>query len=407
MTRFHYIAKNDRGLLTRGELEASSRLAAHAALQRLGSRPVSIVPIANRVAWLGGLTKLSWRDAFGPRSYDAEVALQQLALMNRSGLGLITSLQSVAEQTKSKAFQKVVGAMVVDLQNGKSLHFAMDKHRVFPRVLTRLIEVGESTGELADVMEQGAKQMAQHRKGRNAILSMLAYPVCVLTAAASVSVYLVLVVIPKLQTFLTAMGRPLPSMTQSLLTFSQTMQSWAPMIATAILALCGGVYVTYRQPRGRLLLDRWMLSIPLFGSIFRLSGTITFSRTLGTMLRSGVTLLDALSAIETLHRNRYLASTVASIRQAVVRGQSLTAPLSRTTAYMPMLAQMMAIAERTGKTTEVLEQVTNFHEDLLQATTKRLGALMEPLLIVFIGGFVGYVYIAFFVALMSAGGSGR
>jgi type IV pilus assembly protein PilC len=283
----------------------------------------------------------------------------------------------------------------------------MNKHRVFPRVLTRLIEVGESTGELANVMQQGATQMAQHRKGRNAIVSTLAYPACVVTAATSVSVYLVLVVIPKLQSFLTAMGRPLPSMTQSLLTFSQTMQSWAPMIAMVFLGLCGGVYATYRHPRGRLILDRCMLSIPFLGPIFRLSGTITFSSTLGTMLRSGVTLLDALSAIETLHRNRYLASTVAIIRQAVVRGQSLTAALKQTTAYMPMLAQMVAIAEQTGKTTEILEHVTKFHEDLLQATTKRLASLLEPLLIVFIGGFVGYVYIAFFVALMSAGGSGR
>ena len=404
MSRFRYIARNDRGLLTRGELEASSGLAAHAALQRLGSQPVSIAPVENRLTWLGRLRRFSWRDAFGPRSHDAEIALKQLALMNRGGLGLITSLQSVAEQTKSRAFQKVIGVMVDDLQNGKSLHYAMNKHRVFPRVLTQLIEVGEATGELADVMEQGANQMAHQRKSRNAIISMLAYPACVVSAAMFVSVYLVLGVIPKLQTFLTAMGRPLPRMTQSLLTFSQTMQSWAPMIVVAILAICGVVYVTYRHPRGRLLLDRWMLSIPILGSIFRLSGTITFSSTLGTMLRSGVTLLDALSAIETLHRNRYLASTVASIRQAVVRGQSLTAPLSRTTAYMPMLAQMMAIAERTGKTNEILEQVTKFHEELLQATTKRLGALMEPILIVLIGGFVGYVYIAFFVALMSAGG---
>ena len=404
MSRFRYIARNDRGVLTRGELEAPSGLAAHATLQRLGSKPVSIAPVEYRLAWWERLKKLSWRDAFGPRSDDAEIALKQLALMNRGGLGLITSLQSVAEQTKSRAFQKVVGTMVDDLQNGKSLNYAMSKHRVFPRVLTQLIEVGESTGELADVMEQGANQMAQQRKGRNAIISTLAYPACVVTAATSVSIYLVLVVIPKLQSFLTAMGRPLPRMTQSLLTFSQTMQSWAPMIAVAILSLCGGIYVAYRNPRGRLLLDRWMLSIPVLGSIFRLSGTITFSSTLGTMLRSGVTLLDALSAIESLHRNRYLASTVASIRQAVVRGQSLTEPLSRTTAYMPMLAQMMAIAERTGKTTEILEQVTKFHEELLQATTKRLGALMEPILIVFIGGFVGYVYIAFFVALMSAGG---
>jgi len=185
------------------------------------------------------------------------------------------------------------------------------------------------------------------------------------------------------------------------------MQSWAPGIAASGLAFLGGMIAMYRHPRSRLLLDRWLLCIPVLGTVIRLSGTITFSSTLTAMLRSGVPLLDALSAIESLHSNRYFANTVASIRQAVVRGQSLSAPLYRTAAYMPMLAQMMAIAERTGKTTDVLEQVTKFYEEQMRTTTKRLGAIIEPMLIVFIGGFVGYVYIAFFVALMSAGGSGR
>lgn len=407
MTRFTYIARNDRGLLTRGELVAPSRLAAHTLLKRRGTRPVSIAPIADGLTGLGRLRTISWRDALGPRSYDAEIALQQLALMNRSGLGLVAALQSVGEQTKSKLFQRILGSMVDDLQDGKSLHSAISKHLVFPRVLSPLIEVGESTGKLADVLEQGAKTMSQHRKSRTALLSMLAYPLVVTIAASSVSVYLLLVVIPKLQTFLTAMGRPLPAMTQSLLNFSQAMQSCAPTIVLMFFSFLVGTYTTYRHPRGRLWLDRLALCIPFLGAILRLSGTITFSSTLGTMLRSGVPLVDALSAIENLHRNRHLAITVASIRQAVIRGQSLTAPLSRTSAYMPMLAQMMAIAERTGKTTEILEQVTKFHEEQLLTATKRLGAMLEPLLIVFIGGFVGYVYIAFFIALMSAGGSGR
>ncbi len=407
MTRFSYIARNDHGLLARGELVASSRLAAYSALQSRGATPLSIAPVKDRLAWLDLAKSFSLRDAFGPRSYDAELALQQLALMNRSGLGLVASLQSICEQAKSKAFRSVVAAMINDLQDGKSLHFAMCKHRIFPQILCRLIEVGELTGELADVTEQGANQMAQHRKSRANLLAMLAYPACVMIAALTVSVYLVLVVIPKLQIFLTAMGRPLPNITQSLLTFSQTLQSWAPVITASGLAFLGGAYAVYRHPRSRHLLDRWMLCIPVLGTILRLSGTITFSSTLTAMLRSGVPLLAALSAIESLHSNRYFVNTVASIRQAVERGQSLSDSLNGTAAYLPMLAQMMAIAERTGKTTDVLEQVTKFYEEQLRATTKRLGAIVEPMLIVFIGGFVGYVYIAFFVALMSAGGSGR
>jgi len=404
MTRFSYIARNDHGLLTRGELVASSRLAAHSTLKSRGAAPLSITPVKGKRDLLNSF---SLREAFGPRSYDAELALQQLALMNRSGLGLVASLQSVCEQAKSKAFRRITIAMIQDLQDGKSLHFAMSKHRIFPQVLIRLIEVGESTGELADVMEQGANQMAQHRKNRASLLAMLAYPTFVMTAALSVSIYLVLVVIPKLQVFLTAMGRPLPDLTRSLLTFSLTMQSWAPVLAASGVTFLGGTVAMYRYPPSRLLLDRWLLCIPVLGTIIRLSNTITFSSTLTAMLRSGVPLLDALSAIETLHSSQYFAKTVASIRQAVMRGNSLSASLNGTAAYLPMLAQMMAIAERTGKTTDVLEQVTKFYEEQMRATTKRLGAIIEPMLIVFIGGFVGYVYIAFFVALMSAGGSGR
>ena len=179
MTRFTYIVRNDRGLLTRGELVAPSRLAAHTLLKRRGTRPVSIAPIADGLTGLGRLRTISWRDALGPRSYDAEIALQQLALMNRSGLGLVAALQSVGEQTKSKLFQRILGSMVDDLQDGKSLHSAISKHLVFPRVLSPLIEVGESTGKLADVLEQGAKTMSQHRKSRTALLSMIAYPLVV------------------------------------------------------------------------------------------------------------------------------------------------------------------------------------------------------------------------------------
>jgi len=407
MTRFSYLARNDHGLITRGELLASSRLEAHSTLQSRGAAPISIAPVKCKLTWLMLLKSFSLRNMFGPRSYDVELALQQLALMNRSGLGLIDSLKSVCEQTKSNAFRRIVAEMIKDLQNGKSLHSTMSGHKVFPQVLARLIEVGESTGQLADVMEQGASQMAQHRKKKANLFAMLAYPICVMTAALGVSVYLVLVVIPKLQTFLTAMGRPLPRMTQSLLTFSQTMQSLAPWIVALGLASLGGLVAVYRNPRGRLRIDRWLLCVPVLGIVLRLSGTITFASTLNTMLRSGVPLIDALSAIETLHSNRYFANTVASIRQSIVCGQSLSAPLNRTAAYMPLLAQMMVIAERTGKTTDILEQVTKFYEEQLLATTKRLGAAIEPALIVFIGGFVGYVYIAFFVALMSAGGGGR
>lgn len=404
MMRFSYIARMESGKLTRGEFLAISASAAQENLQKRGVQPVSITEIQDHKFSRIQLNVFSWLDLAGVRSSEIENALQQLALMNRSGLGLVASLHSVREQSKSHSFQRIVDSIISDLQNGSSLHFAMNKHKAFSKVLLQLIAVGEATGELASVLEQGAAHMAKLRKRVAALYSLLAYPFIVMITGLSVAGYLIVFVIPKLQVFLMSLGKPLPRMTQSLITVSQWIQTYGVTIVAAFLAVLMVVCLIYRNPRGRLMLDRALFRIPLLGTILRLSATITFSSTLGTMLRNGVSLVDALSAIERLHVNRYLSVTVGSIRQSVVRGQSLTAPLSRTTAYMPMLARMISVAEKTGETDKVLAQVTQFHEEQLMTLTKRLGTMIEPALIVFVGGFVGYVYIAFFIALMGAGG---
>jgi type IV pilus assembly protein PilC len=170
-----------------------------------------------------------------------------------------------------------------------------------------------------------------------------------------------------------------------------------------LAAVAAGVMV-YKWPPGRALIDRWALRTPVLGKVLRLAGTVTFASSLGVMLRSGITVLEALRTVEGLHANTHLASRVAAARDAVMEGGDLARPLAEKQAYMPMLSSMVAVGENTGQLDEVLERVTVFHEAQLKAAIKKLSALIEPLTIVVVGGIVGYVYLAFFMALFAAGG---
>lgn len=155
---------------------------------------------------------------------------------------------------------------------------------------------------------------------------------------------------------------------------------------------------------GRNAIGRWTLRIPVLGKVLRLAETVTFSNSLGVMLRSGITVLEALRIVEGLHGNTYLAAQVAAAREAVMEGGDLATPLAKKHAFMPMLSSMIGVGENTGQLDDVLERVTRFHEAQLETAVKRLSALIEPMTIVLVGGIVGYVYLAFFMALFAAGG---
>ena len=212
-------------------------------------------------------------------------------------------------------------------------------------------------------------------------------------------------VIPKLKGFLEGMGRKLPPMTQMLVDVSDWVRLYLPHILIGVLILTVGFIALYCTPVGRLAVDRRMLRMPVIGNLVRLAGTASFSRALGILVRSGITLLEGLRTTEDLLGNRYLASRVTAARQAVMQGGTLAEPLAAPHAFTPMLARMVAVGESAGTIDEVLDEVARFHEAQLQSSIRRLSAVIEPCIIVVVGGIVGFVYIAFFMALFSAGGA--
>jgi type IV pilus assembly protein PilC len=327
-----------------------------------------------------------------------------MSMMLRSGLDLIGALQTIKKQTSSRALARVLTTMIPAISGGQGLAAAMADASIFPPIAVQLVSVGEETGKLSQVLEQAAKHMAQRRTAIAEVRVALAYPVIVALAAVTIAVYLVFAVIPELEKFLNAMGRKLPQMTQSLVDLSRWCQVNGATTLVSLITMLIGLALVTRWPPGRLFIDRWCLRLPLIGSILRLSGTATLASSLAVMIRSGIKLLEALTVIERLQANRFLAAHVAAARHSVVRGEDFAKTLATPHGYMPMLTSMLEVAQRTGQLDATLDDVAKFCEVELQAKIKRLSMLVEPAIIVVAGGIVGYVYMAFFMALISAGG---
>ncbi|MEL6109028.1 MAG: type II secretion system F family protein [Planctomycetota bacterium] len=401
MPEFSYLIRDDAGKMQRGHMEAASASALRSLLESRGERLISAKPVAKPS---GAIELSNPLHRLPPRSVAVEIALEQLAVMLESGIGLLEALKTVSDQSDSRSLQVICTQISEDIQEGDSLSEAMAKHRCFPRIAVQLAKVGEATGNLDIVLQRAAEQMAARRENISNVRTAVSYPIFVGVAAIGVAGYLVLYVIPELEKFLSATGRRLPAITQSLLDFSVWIRVNGVTTLAIILFMLAAFVLIYKWPPGRAAIDRWVLRLPILGKVLRLAGTVTFASSLGVMLRSGITVLEALRTVEGLHGNTFLAARVASAREAVMEGGDLASPLAEKGAFMPMLSSMVAVGESTGQLDEVLERVTRFHEAQLKTAIKKLSAMIEPATIVIVGGIVGYVYLAFFVALFAAGG---
>ncbi|MCE9608289.1 MAG: type II secretion system F family protein [Planctomycetia bacterium] len=405
MPSFQFRARDASGRAQAGLLEAAS---APTAVQSLRQRGWMVVDVraAETDQSIGELWKrYNPLELLPPRSIEIEQSGKQLAVMLRGGLTLLTSLQAVSRQSGRYCMQRLWGRVASRIQEGAAFADAMKEAKSFPMLLVQLVRVGEQTGNLEQTIDRASDTLERRRQLKASLMTALAYPSLVLLAAVGVTAFMVVGVIPKLKTFLDGMGRKLPPITQLLVDVSDAARTYLPHTLIGILILTVAFVALYCNPFGRLAIDRRLLQVPVIGYLLRLAGTAAFSRSLGILVRSGITLLEGLRTTEELLTNRYLASRVAAARQAVMQGGTLAEPLAADHAFTPMLARMVAVGESAGTIDEVLDEVARFHESQLQSAVRQLSVIVEPCIIVIVGGIVGFVYIAFFMALFSAGGA--
>ena len=406
MPTYKYFARDDMGRIQRGALEANTPSSLRSALQARGLRLVRMQEEIEKLSvwqWAGRyLNPLHYRS---PRNIDIELLFAQMAVMLRSGVTLLASLRACEKQSRYRPTQRMVRRISESVQDGTSLADAFEAEKHIPQIAVRMTYVGEMTGNLDTVLDSSAKTLASRRQIMSQTITALAYPLIVALVAIAVAAYMVIYVIPKVESVISSMGRKLPALPQMLMDISAWIQINGGKTTALIVGAILACVVLYLYPPTRLLFDRYALRIPVIGHVVRLTGTLTFSSSMRSLIGSGITVVEALRTVEKLHYNKHFANCVGNARDAVIEGNSLATSLSKDEAYLPMLGSMMAVAENTGQMEEVLDHVTDFHQQQLSMAIKRLSALLEPAIVIFVGGIVGFVYISFFIALFSATGA--
>ncbi len=400
MPEFQYIAKDAAGADRSGSLAAPSRSRAATQLREKGWLVLQVDPRAETIQSVAAGNLLTRN--LPPRAVHVEVSLQQLAMMLRSGMTLLAALRAVGEQSSRHSLARTWNEVSAGIQRGQGLGEAMASHAMFPAFVVRLVDVGERTGNLSVVLKRAADTMRHRRTSRESFISATIYPALVVLLSILVAGYLVVYLIPRLESYLDSLGKDMPAMTQSLINASFWLREHYMLISAILIVAIFSLAGLYVSAEGRRWIDRGLLKIPGIGRLLRLGETSTFARGLGMMLKSGITVTDGLAAVENTLGNYQLRQNVTSAREKLIRGGSLVDALNED-GFTPLLRQMAAVGEKSGDLAGVLDEVAEMSDQQFASSVRRLNSIATPALTLAIGGIVGYVYIAFFMALVAAG----
>ena len=393
---YEYAVRDRGGKLVKGKLEAENQGQVVQKLKAMGYAPVSITQAnagMNReisLPSLGAKVKLK----------DLAVMSRQFATMINSGLSLLRALTILAEQTENKELKKVLGEVRGEVEGGNALSSAMAKHpKVFPPLMVNMCRAGEVGGFLDEVMLQVAGNFEADVKLRGKVKSAMTYPVVVLCIAILAVIGMLIFIVPVFAGMFTSLGGTLPAPTRVLVWLSGAMKIVVPV---SLVAGVAGSIIWQRvkhQDRVREVVDPLKLRAPVFGTLVQKIALSRFSRNLGTMMRSGVPILQALDIVADTAGSSVVAKAVRAVQDSVRQGESLAAPLGEHAVFPPMVVQMMAVGEDTGALDTMLYKISEFYDQEVEATTEALTSLIEPLMIAFLGGIIGSMIIALYMPI--------
>jgi general secretion pathway protein F len=336
-----------------------------------------------------------------PSASDVAVMTRQLATLVRAGVPLVDSIQALTEQVEKESLVKVLTAVRENLNEGTSFAKSLEQHpKVFPTLYVNMVAAGEASGTLEAVLERLADFMEGQARLKGKVMAALAYPVLMSVIGSVMVGVLMVAVVPKVATIFENLGQALPLNTRILIFVSDTIAGfWWLLIGLGVLGT-----VLFRRwkrtPAGRLKWDTFMLNVPIFGRLNLLVAVARFSRTLATLLSSGVQLLKAMEIGRNVLENSRLEGVVGEAIGSIREGESIAEPLKRSHVFPPMVTHMIAVGERTGQLENMLENVARAYESDVETRVAALTSLLEPLMIVVLGGVVGFIAISILMPLM-------
>ena len=339
----------------------------------------------------------------GVNAKDLAVFTRQFSVMIDAGLPLVQCLEILAGQQENKTFESVLTATRASVEGGSTLSGAMRNHdKVFDALYVNLVEAGEAGGILDTILQRLASYIEKNVKLKRAVKSALVYPVAVLGVAAGVITLLLWKVVPIFATLFLGLGVDLPLPTRIVMALSNFVGSiFGLMILVFFIGLVVAVKLWHGTENGRFILDGVLLKLPLVGILLRKIAVARFTRTLGTLISSGVPILEGLDITARTAGNAVIEKALGQVRRALEQGKNLADPLKETNVFPGMVTQMIGVGEQTGAMDAMLQKIADFYEEEVDAAVKDLLAALEPAMIVFLGVVVGGIVISMYLPLFS------
>jgi type IV pilus assembly protein PilC len=395
MPVFTYKGTNRAGATVAGEMSASNKTELQSLLRRQQITPT-------RMSEKGKEFNLPTFGA-GVDSKELAIFTRQFSVMIDAGLPLVQCLEILASQQENKTFQKVLAGTRGSVEGGSTLSAAMKQYpKVFDPLYTNMVEAGETGGILDTILQRLSTYIEKNVKLQRAVKSALVYPIGVLTIAAAVITLLLWKVVPIFATLFAGLGVALPLPTRIVIGLSHFVGSiFGFLIFVGAIAIVVGIKIWYGTPGGRMVIDTVILKIPVLGVLMRKIAVARFTRTLGTLISSGVPILEGLDITARTSGNAVIEKALFKVRRSLEEGKSLTEPLKESEVFPGMVTQMIAVGEQTGAMDAMLQKIADFYEEEVDAAVKDLLTALEPIMIVFLGLVVGGVVISMYLPLFS------
>jgi type IV pilus assembly protein PilC len=395
MPIYKWEGKTLKGVIKKGEMEAATEGAIRIHLRQQNIIPTKISAKAK------GITIPS---PFGKRVPQRSIAIftRQLATMIDAGLPLVQSLEILASQQDNKIFKGILREIREDVEGGSTFAGALKKHpNIFNDLYTNLVVAGEEGGILDNILNRLAAYIEKAEALKKKVKSALVYPSVIIAVAIGVVAILLVFVIPVFEQMFSSAGQQLPLPTLIVVVISKYVRKYAFIFIPAFILLIFLLRKYHQTENGKTVMDRMLLKAPVFGDLFRKIAVARFSRTLGTLVSSGVPILDGLNIVSKTAGNKVIETAILNARNSIREGETIAEPLSRSNIFPPMVIQMISVGESTGALDSMLTKIAEFYEDEVDVAVSNLTSMLEPLLMIFLGVVIGGVVIAMYLPIFN------
>ncbi|MBX3018098.1 MAG: type II secretion system F family protein [Bdellovibrionaceae bacterium] len=396
MARYIYQAKAANGTVTTGAIEASSEAEAQSRLKSKQLVPLRLVKSG------GGSKSQPQASLFSPRvdSKELQIFTRQFSTLINAGIPIVDSLKILSEGKRNPLLKQTAAKIKDSIEGGKRLGDSMSQHpTVFDRFYVNMVRAGEEAGILDGILNRMSIYLEKSEKLKKQIKGAMAYPMAIVAISICVVTAILVFIIPEFQKLYSSAGKELPAVTNMIIAMSNTViHRWYVVIGVVIGIPVGLVYY-YRTPDGRETMDRLLIKAPLFGELIQKASVARMTRTLSTLLSSGVSVVEALDIAAKTSGNAVIEEALYRSKDSVIAGRPLAAPLQKEPMIPDMVTQMIAIGEKSGTMDQMLGKIADFYEDDVENAVKALTSLIEPLLMVILGGVIAFLVVGMYLPI--------